>query len=161
MRRNVAIYLCIVVLLLISGTLRAEDLYVQSAKAKIMWEPTFKSKVMAEVGSGHKFVSIGKEGNWVKVKFDYEVGYVSSLLLANHPPFAKQGLIKAADSDLRVGVRRRASTYTSAAAARGLAQEGRKRLSKEEKADYYSLEKIEAYTVSSDEISRFIEGGKI
>jgi hypothetical protein len=73
---------------------------------------------------------------------------------------ARKGLIKADESDFRQGVRRRASTYTSAAAARGLAQDDRRRLSGEEKSDYAGVETIEAITVSDAEVIRFMEAGK-
>jgi len=86
---------------------------------------------------------------------------VSSLLAATHPPFEKMGVIKGEDAEIKQGVRRRASSYTSAAAARGLAQDDRRRLSKEEKVDYESLEKVESFQLSSDEISRFMEGRKL
>jgi beta-N-acetylglucosaminidase len=62
--------------------------------------------------------------------------------------------------EIKQGVRRRASSYTSAAAARGLAADDRRRLSKEEKVDYESLEKVEAFQLSADEINRFMEGNK-
>jgi len=150
------------VILVLSSTLFAQTIfYVQSAKAKIMIGASFKSASLGEVHKGFKFTSSGREGSWVKVKFDNRDGYVSSLLLSTHPPLDKAGIIKAEDTDIKQGVRRRASSYTSAAAARGLAQDDRRRLSKEEKVNYEALDKIESFTVSADEVSRFMEGGKI
>jgi uncharacterized protein YgiM (DUF1202 family) len=137
------------------------EYYVQSVKAKVMSSASFKSAVVGEVGKGFKFVSPGKDGAWVKVKYNDKEGYVSSLLLSTHPPFDKTTVIKADESDIKQGVRRRASSYTSAAAARGLAQEDRRRLSKEEKADYDSLDKIESFKLSSEEINRFMEGNTL
>jgi hypothetical protein len=60
---------------------------------------------------------------------------------------------------LKEGVRRRASTYTSAAAARGLVQDDRRRLSRDEKIDYLGLENIEAVSISPEELAKFM-GGK-
>ncbi|OGW50603.1 MAG: hypothetical protein A2078_14545 [Nitrospirae bacterium GWC2_57_9] len=155
-------FLVILVLLLSASFVSAADVYyVQSVKAKVMWEPSFKSKVMTEVAKGYKFIALGKEGNWIKVKRDFEQGYISALLVATHPPFPKQGLIKAGDGEIKQGVRRRASTFTSAAAARGLTQEGRKRLSREEKADYYSLDRIDSFALKSGELERFVEESRI
>jgi hypothetical protein len=138
-----------------------EIYYVQSLKAKIMWEPSFKAAVMREVTKGRALSGFGKEGNWIKVQIDFETGYIPSLLVSKQAPMNRVSLIKADDQDLRQSVRRRASTYSSAAAARGLTQEGRKRLSKEEKADYFSLEKIESITVSKEEVGKFLEGGSL
>lgn len=136
------------------------EYYVQSVKAKIMSAATFKSPVLGEVVKGHKFISSGKEGNWIKVKYSDKEGYVSALLLAPHPPFEKTGVIRGDESDINQGVRRRASSYSSAAAARGLAADDRRRLGKEEKVDYESLDKMESFKLSSEEISRFMEGNK-
>jgi hypothetical protein len=82
-------------------------------------------------------------------------------VLSTRPPLRKTGIIKADDGEIKQGVRRRASSYTSAAAARGLAQDDRRRLSKEEKADYDSLDIIETFKVSPEELSRFMEGHQI
>ncbi len=135
--------------------------YVQSVKAKVMSGTSFKSPVLGEVGKGFKFQSSGKQGSWVRVRFKDHDGYISSLVVSTHPPLSRAGVIKAEDSEIKQGVRRRASSYTSAAAARGLAQDDRRRLSKEEKADYDSLEKVESFKLSPDEISRFMEGNRL
>ncbi len=103
-------------------TLYAQSVYyVQSAKAKILSGSSFKSTVIAVVGKGHQLTSIGREGSWVKVKIDDKEGYVPSLLLSAHPPLEKARVIKADDTEIKTGVRRKASSFTSAAAARGKA----------------------------------------
>lgn len=161
MRKTVVLFIFIAVLLL-SGKLWAQDVYyVQSLKAKIMSSPSFKAKTLGEASKGTRLSSKGREGNWVKVIFYSREGYVSSLLLSTHPPMGKQSLIKGGEADIKQSVRRRASTYTSAAAARGLAQDDRRRLSREEKVDYGALEKMESFTVSADEVARFMEGNKL
>jgi uncharacterized protein YgiM (DUF1202 family) len=152
----------VVVSLFFATTLYAQtEYYVQSVKAKVMSGPSFKSGVIAEVAKGHKLAASGREGSWVKVRISDKDGYVSSLLVSTHPPFEKTGVIKGEEDDIKQGVRRRASSYTSAAAARGLAQDDRRRLSQEEKSDYESLEKMEAFTLSPDEVTRFMEGNKL
>ncbi len=162
MRTKVLAYAVAGAFLCFSSAFAADETYyVQSAKAKVLWEPSFKSTVMREVAKGQPLKVVLKEGNWVKVKIDFETGYVSSLVVSKQPPFNKVALIKAEDQEIRQSVRRRASTYSSAAAARGLTQEGRKRLSKEEKADYYSLDKVEAVNVTKEEIERFLQGGSL
>jgi hypothetical protein len=128
---------------------------VQSVKAKVMSATSFKAPVLGEVGKGFKFDASGREGSWVKVKFNDLDGYVSALVVSTHPPLEKAGVIKASEGDIKQGVRRRASSYTSAAAARGLAQDDRRRLSREEKADYDALDKMEEFKLQPDEIARF------
>jgi uncharacterized protein YgiM (DUF1202 family) len=162
MKRIVAVLaLSAVVSLASVKALYAESVYyVQSVKAKVMSSFSFKATVIAEVGKGTKLFSSGREGNWIKVKYHKKTGYVSALLLSPYPPIAKTGVIKGEETEIKQGVRRRASSYTSAAAARGLTQDDRRRLSKEEKVDYESLEKIESFKLSADEVARFMEGNK-
>ena len=163
MKRISYLVTCIVLLLMtifISRSFAQQTYYVQSVKAKVMSEASFKSKLIAEVGRGYKLPGLGKEGTWVKVKYGSMTGFVPSLLVSSTPPLEKQSVIKGEESALQQNVRRRASTYTSAAAARGLAADDRRRLSKEEKVDYESLEQIESVVVSEAEIQKFIEGGR-
>ncbi len=162
MRKTFLLLVMVVVSMFFATILHAQtEFYVQSVKAKVMSGPSFKSGVIAEVSKGYKLISSGRQGSWIRVRFSDKDGYVSSLLVSTHPPFEKMMIIKGEDTEIKQGVRRRASSYTSAAAARGLAQDDRRRLSKEEKIDYESLAKVEAFTLSSDEITRFMEGGKL
>jgi hypothetical protein len=134
----------------------AETCYVQSMKAKVMSAPSFKADVVAEVAKGQQLTSLEHKGRWVKVKYKTKIGYIFSYLVGTREPIEKVGLIKGNEGDIKHGVRRRASTYTSAAAARGLASDDRRRLSTEEKASYDGLAEIESITISSDELSKFI-----
>jgi len=135
-----------VMVLIVCGTVYAvETYYVQSTKAKIVSAPSFKSAVLGEASKGTKLTAVGKEGSWIKVSYYGKDGYVSSLLVTPYPPMARAGLIKADGAEFQQGVRRRASTYTSAAAARGLAADDRRRLSSDEKSDYAGLERMEAF----------------
>ncbi len=138
-----------------------ETYYVQSVKARILAEPSFKAKVVGESTKGAKLLSTGREGAWVKVRLVQREGYVSALLLSKTPPMEKQSLISGNETDIKQSVRRRASTYTSAAAARGLTQDDRRRLSTDEKTDYFGLEKMESFSVNADEIAQFMEGKKL
>jgi uncharacterized protein YgiM (DUF1202 family) len=166
-RRCAVIKMILILVTVVAGVLLTTMLYaqteyyVQSVKAKVMSGPSFKSGIISEVSRGHKLSSSGREGSWVKVRISDKDGYVSSLLVSTHPPFEKTGVIKGEDTEIKQGVRRRASSYTSAAAARGLTQDDRRRLSKEEKIDYESLEKVEALTLSAEEVSRFMEGNEL
>jgi len=162
MRNRIDVFLVVLVMALSATFAQAEEVYyVQSLKAKVMSGASFKSKVLGEASKGYRLVSLGRMGTWVKVNFYSKEGYVSALLVSTHPPMEKQGLIKAADSDISHGVRRRASTYTSAAAARGLVQDDRRRLSRDEKIDYLGLEKVEAVTITDGDIAKFMEGGRL
>jgi hypothetical protein len=142
----------------------ADEYYVQSVKAKVMSGATFKSAVLGEVDKGHKFISSGKEGEWIKVKYNNGDGYVHSFVLLMHPPVEDTMAVTGEEEALRKGFRRRASSSTGAEAESGLDRDegkgkgkgkGRGRF---DHADYESLEKIELFTISSWEVKRFMEG---
>ncbi|MBI5431009.1 MAG: SH3 domain-containing protein [Nitrosomonadales bacterium] len=145
---------------LYAGALYADaSCYVQSVNAKILSEPSFKSQVVAEARMGQMLTSTGREGGWTRVTIEGKTGYVSSLLLATHPPLKKAEIIKAEDADIKEGVRRRTSSFASAAAARGLTKEDRERADIEEGVDLKSLGRMEALTFTDDEVTQFMNGG--
>jgi hypothetical protein len=160
MKRNITLFLLATGLLFMTTLAGAQEVYfVQSAKAKIMKTPSFKGGVVAILQRGHRLQMLAKEGSWIKVDFGAGQGYVAKLLVTNRPPMARLGLIKGDDELLSKNVRRRASTYTSAAAARGLATDDRRRLSAEQEVDYKSLERMEAFTVTEEDLASFQKGG--
>jgi uncharacterized protein YgiM (DUF1202 family) len=134
--------------------------YVQSVSARVRAEPSFNSKVIATAVKGQKLPSPGKEGGWIKVMVGDQEGYISSLLLSTQPPFAKTVIIKAEEPEIKQNVRRRASSFSSAAAARGLVDEDNKDDSKENKADYESVKKMESLTIPNDEVNKFAPKAK-
>ncbi len=161
MQQKIFFIFLFAIMTLSSAPVQAEDVvYVQSFKAKVLSAPSFKAKVLGEAVKGSKLVSLGKTGNWVKVSIAAQEGYVSSLLVSSRPPLDRQRLIKSEDTEIAYGVRRRASTFTSAAAARGLTHEDRKRASADEEVDYNAVAKMEAFSVTEDEVAKFSEGGR-
>jgi len=161
MRQKILFVFMMTVITLSAALAQGESaVYVQSAKAKVMSAPSFKANVLGETSRGSKLSSLGRTGSWVKVSYGSKEGYISALLVSSSPPMAKQGLINDKDSEISNGVRRRASTFTSAAAARGLTHEDRKRSSTEEEVDYRAVTKMESLTMSADEVTKFAEGGR-
>src|SRR5512146_1235685 len=136
----------------------ADEYYVQSVKAKVRSGPTFKSAVLGEVDKGYKFISSGKEGGWIKVKYNNGDGYVQSLVLLTHPPKENLWAITGEEEALRRGFRRRVSSSIGIEADRGLDTDVGKTGSKGERVDYESLQEIELFTMSSSEIQLFMEG---
>lgn len=134
--------------------------YVQSTNANVRSDPSFGSKVIAKVAKGQTLASISKDGSWIKVKVEGKEGYISSLLVSTHPPLEKQTVIKADDEEIKPTARRRASSYTSAAAARGLTDEDKKREGIEDSGDYKALDKMESLKVTPEEVTKFKETGK-
>ncbi len=126
--------------------------YVQSATVKVMSGATFKSTVLGEVGRGYKFLSSGNDGEWTKVTYNNQDGYVPSLVLLTHPPLNEATVFTGDAQEMRTGFRRRASEISA------LSTDSRKGPDRDKQADYESLEKIELFTMSSREVKRFMEG---
>lgn len=133
--------------------------YVQSTNATVRSGPSFGAKVIAKVNKGQMLSSTSKSGDWIQVKIDGKEGYISHLLVTTHPPLDKTTVIKADEQEIKPTARRRASSFTSAAAARGLTDEEKKREGVE-KADYKAVDKMEAVKVTPEEVKKFKETGK-
>ena len=133
--------------------------YVQSTNATVRSGPSFGAKVIAKVSKGQMLSSTSKSGDWIQVKIDGKEGYISHLLVTTHPPLDKTTVIKADEQEIKPTARRRASSFTSAAAARGLTDEEKKREGVE-KADYKAVDKMEAVKVTPEEVKKFKETGK-
>jgi len=134
----------------------SDVLYVQSSKAKIMKSPSFKSKVVVTAKKGQELTVVKKKGRWYEVKVDGKTGWVSGLLVSSSKPIEKVSVFAKADKDISKSARRRASVMTTAAAARGLAEDDRRRLGAETKMDYAAIEKVDAITISEKEVDAFV-----
>jgi len=139
-----------------------ETLYVQSVKAKVYSAPSFNSNVLMELTKGFKVNVIDKEGNWAKVIIAGKTAYLSSFLLGKNPPMDKVKLSDEALSVPKDNPRSRVSQQTTAVAGvRGLAQERRARLGKEERVNYEALEKVESVVIKDDELNFFMKEGNL
>ena len=163
MRRISAILLILVAAIILAPAAHAGTVsYVQSIKAKVLAEPSFRSEVVAVLSKGAPVSVLSRQGRWAKVKTGTTEGYLPTLILASNPPLDRIELIKGdGGASIEHNVRRRASTYTSAAAARGLTEDDRRRVSAEDKANYSSLERVERFTLSEDDVLKFSRGGKL
>ncbi len=152
--------LILVALLLLASTpALAESLFIQSAKAKLMDNPSFKGAVVATAEKGDEVALVERKDKWVKVSFKDKQGWVSALLVGTKPPADKVTIIKEGeDANQKESVRRRASSSASAAAARGLRQDDRARASDEGQTNYKDLEKMESNKVDAKAVDEFSKG---
>lgn len=150
--KRMAFILC---LLLIAASPKL--IYVQSLKAKVMKKPSFKAAPVFTAEKGQQLTVVEKKGRWFMVSLDGKSGWVSSLLVGNRPPIKKVRVITGVEQDIGSEARRRASVSTSAAAARGLAEDDRRRLGHKDAVNYHALEDIEAISISEAELAAFIE----
>lgn len=132
-----------------------KSLYVQSAKAQLQEAPDFKSAVVASAVRGSSLEPLELSGSWIKVRLNDQVGWVSKLVLSEHPPVDKKSVLQGNIQPRTDNVRRRASTTATAAATRGLRGEDRSRASDKGFADYQALEQMESNTVDEEAIDKF------
>ena len=151
-------YLKIMVLLVVSLFLLgagSNNMYVQN-KAKILSSPSFKAKVVVVAKKGQVLEVVKKKGRWYQVKIGNKTGWVSRLLVSKTPPMKKISVLASRGKKISKKARRRASVMTSAAAARGLAEDDRRRVGAGEMSDYAALEQMESVNVTEDEVDNFI-----
>ncbi len=136
----------------------AADLYVQSVKAPILSAPSLGSSKVAEAVKGESLKELEKKGDWYKVGYKDITGWVSRLLVGSRPPSGKVSVLEDTEERIEKGARKRASAFTTAAAARGLAED-RARISDKYRVDFRGVEMMEAVSISDEEALRFLQEG--
>lgn len=135
----------------------AETLYVSSAEATLRSEPSFSGEPLGKLPQGAELRRLEAQGNWVKVSHEQGEGWLSELLVtANKPTRQASGALGSEQPEIR-NPRRRSSSVTTAAAARGLAGEAQAQ-SGQVQGDMAGVERMSAMTPSSDEVDAFLKG---
>lgn len=151
-------FLIVAVLLLSSASIAtAADLYALGAKVAILAEPKLGAAKVTEAKRGDLLSGSEEQKGWYHVTFAGKSGWVSRLLVGNKPPTAVVSVLDDNNADdLERGARRRASNFTTAAAARGLSEE-RTRLNQKYLVDYSGLAWMERHGVTQEEATQFVE----
>jgi uncharacterized protein YgiM (DUF1202 family) len=105
---------------------------------------------------GTKVTKIKKKGMWHQIQYNKQTGWVYSLMLGKAIPRSSLDITLEQMDQMAQSVRKRPSSYTSAAAARGLVNQ-RKRRAQKLGYDYAALEKMESYAVDEKETLKFIK----
>lgn len=150
--------LLLVALVFSAPLAKAADVYVQSVKAPILSAPSFGSSRLAEAAKGELLKEVEKKGGWYKVNYKNKTGWVSRLLIGSKPPAARVSVLEGGSENLSTGARKRASAFTTAAAARGLAED-RSRVSDKYRVNFTSLERMEAIKISDRDALAFLLAG--
>ena len=148
----------LIILLFSASSGRAVDFYVQSAKAPIMSEPSFGSAKLAEAKKGDAVQELEMMGSWRKVSYLGKTGWISKLLVGAKPPIARVSVLEKSGENLETGARRRASAFTTAAAARGFAED-RSRVSDKYKINFAGVERMESVTISDEAAMAYLQAG--
>lgn len=137
----------------------ADVVYVQSLKVRIMSAPSFSADTKGHALKGEPLTVLDRAGRWYKVGYGDKTGWVPRLVVGPKPPMKRVTVFTGEEKSISKEARRRASQVTSAAAARGLAEDDRRRLGHESAVDYRSLEKLNAIVITEQELSEFIKEG--
>ena len=143
------------------------NVYVHSANAVMYESPSMHSKKIVTLNKGLKLDVTTKKGSWYKVNSKTDGSHTGWIykFMVHEKPITNSSMLYSRLSSFFYKVesiskksRRRPSSYSSTAAARGL-REKRKHFAKKYKADYASLEKIEAIQISEEEAMFFLLEG--
>ncbi len=159
--------LIILIIALFPAQSYAYKAYVHSMNAAVFKTPSMRSKKIATLDKGEKLEVEKAQGAWYKVNSisgGDKTGWIYKFMVRNKPITNSSKLYSKLRSffykieSISKKSRRRPSSYTSTAAARGL-REKRRHFAEKYKADYISLEKIEAIQISNKEAMIFLWEG--
>ncbi|MBU3915978.1 hypothetical protein KKA14_10625 [bacterium] len=137
------------------GELSAKSMFVTSLKVNMTEAPKYGTKALLVLKRGDQVEEMSQDKSWVKVKYNNTSGWVHKLVLSDKPPRKRISMLDR-KVDITSKARKRASTFTSAAAARGLVTADKEELVKKEEHDFVALAKIENVFVDPEEALSFI-----
>ena len=137
-----------------------QTVYVQSYRAKIQQGPALSAAVVTMAPRGEALAVLKQQGDWYKVQYKSQQGWVNALMVAARPPMERVSVFdRSASQTAGNDARRRASSVTVVGAVRGLSAEERSRAHAEEQADYAALEKLNAQRLEEKEVLSFLQEG--
>ena len=139
----------------------AADLYVKSLKAPLLKEARNGAETILILERNEAVIGQRAEGPFVEVNFQNKKGYMNKLFLSEKPLMEKGSLLDK-NIDISSKARKRASGFTSAAAARGL-KEDSDQIFKTLGSDVNPAEfkKMESYKVTDKDGLNFILNEKL
>jgi hypothetical protein len=135
----------------------ADNLYVQSDKAMLTATPSFTAAKIATLKKGDELTVIQEQNGWYHVRIEGESGWIPRLLVSPHKPMSRISVLSAEKDSVKKSARRRASNVTTAGAARGLANDDRRRVNQNETADYAAVKSMESLSIPQKDVEAFGE----
>lgn len=132
--------------------------YVQSVQASVLSEPEFGADLQFKVERGAELKVIEQQQTWYQVGTPQGQGWIYHLQVAANPPREKISLLASQENDLAKGARRRASSFTTSAAARGLAENRTRMNGGYWTSDMSNVEAIEELKIPQNEVIEFHQG---
>lgn len=159
----------VLIVLLLAGLVvptgvHAEVAYVHSSRAAVHSRPSMNSPSVGTLSKGDTVQILGEKGSWSEIEHGQGQGFIYSFLLNKQPVSSREKVYSRLRSffskieSISGKSRRRPSSYTATAAARGL-REKREHFAALYKSDYDSLEAFESINISDEEALAFIRKG--
>lgn len=143
-----------ILIFILITTLQANTLYFKSLKGKLMAEPKSSSNVIAELQRGNELKELEKKGGWIKVEVTGKSGWVAKILTSSKPPGKKTSLLNK-KVDLSKKARKRASNFSSSAAARGLMPTQEEISYKMQKENTKALKEMKSFRIEEEKASQW------
>lgn len=140
---------------LVSFNSLAETVYVSSLKAKLLIEPSFKAASITTLNKGTELEIVQKKRNWYQVKTPEQQGWLLKFAVKPTPPNNRISVLPSDEETQLKDVRRRTSTITTAAAARGLAAVSTDSGNDPYKSDMKAVEWMESFVIPSRALQAF------
>ena len=137
----------------------ANTLYIKGLKTKMLSSPKHGSSVINILKRGQKVTEIRSKGIWKQVDFVGHIGWLPKILLSTTKPTARKSLLNT-KHDISIKARKRASSFTSSAAARGMLSGVEKQIGNLTDANYKALKKLQSWHVPSPEGNDYLIGSK-
>lgn len=138
-------------------SLHATKLYVVSPVTKLLEKPNMSSKG-STLKKGTSLKKVGQKGMFYKVKAGNKTGWVSKIFVSKNSPLkSKVSFGKEIEKSTARNARRRSSSYTETASARGLNASDTIRVDSQTSKDYdfESIKWMENQKVSEKELNNF------
>ncbi len=147
-------FLIFLLIAFFTTTVFAERYYIRSRTAHLLLRPKIGSKKVLKLKKGDSVELIKRKKVWVFLRHGKKQGWLNRMLISKRKPKLRKSIFSN-KVDISSTARRRASSFTSAAASRGLVadQETMKNLPT---ANYAALHKIESLVIDEEEAVEFL-----
>lgn len=138
-----------------------QNMFVQSVKAELRATPSNASESRATLARGTEVKVLATQGAWSEVEAGGKKGWCLKLFLSPHKPVGAAALEKELAPSVEKSTRRRASSYSTAASARGLMSDERTRQGREKyRSDYEAVDKLNQEKLPDEAVEKFNEEAK-
>ncbi|NQU65602.1 MAG: hypothetical protein HQ517_15145 [SAR324 cluster bacterium] len=133
----------------------AKTLYVRSYLTYLLTSPEQQGKKIVKLVRGTAVEQISLKGDWINVEVNNQNGWLQKRVLTSTPVKEGKSLLSK-KVDIATKARKRASSYTSTAAARGLTSMDQPSGDSIYKPDYEALEMVEAREIDEATAVEFL-----